>query len=74
MSSEQNYPGYEALTTYLTRSRDKSFWGFLHRCRDALVVIVTTSSTTPRWQDLDNFWAGKFIEETRKFGEDISGQ
>ncbi|CAG8660880.1 7973_t:CDS:1, partial [Diversispora eburnea] len=63
MSSEQNYPGYEALRTYLTRSRDKSFWGFLHRCRD---TIVATTSATSFWRDLNNSWCERFLEEAKK--------
>ncbi|CAG8432885.1 4714_t:CDS:2 [Diversispora eburnea] len=64
MSSEQNYLGYEALITYLTRSRNKSFWGFLRRCRDA---IVATTSATSHWVDLDNLWAARFMHEATKF-------
>ncbi|CAG8465645.1 14585_t:CDS:2 [Cetraspora pellucida] len=71
MTSEQNYPGYEELTSYLTRSRDKSFWGFLHRCRD---TIVTTASATSRRQDLDDNWATNFIREARKRGEDLNNK
>ncbi|CAG8773750.1 23950_t:CDS:2, partial [Dentiscutata erythropus] len=68
MTSEQKYPGYEELTSYLTRSRDKSFWGFLHRCRD---TIVTTTSATSRRQDLEATWVSNFLLETRKLGEDL---
>ncbi|CAG8432886.1 4715_t:CDS:2 [Diversispora eburnea] len=68
MYSEQNYPGYEALITYLTRSRNKSFLGFLRRCRD---VIVATTSATSRWVDLDHTWAVRFISEAGKLGDDL---
>ncbi|CAG8663370.1 7187_t:CDS:1, partial [Diversispora eburnea] len=67
----EKYPGYEELTSYLSRDKN-SFWGFLYSHRDALVVIAATSSTTPRWRDLDNAWATNFIEEARKFGKDLN--
>ncbi|CAG8743645.1 20270_t:CDS:2, partial [Racocetra persica] len=63
MSSEQKYPGYEELTSYLTRSRDKSFWGFLHRCRD---TIVTTTSATSLGRDLDKSWCDHFLAEVKE--------
>ncbi|CAG8519976.1 3422_t:CDS:2 [Diversispora eburnea] len=63
MTSEQKYPGYEELTSYLTRSRDKSFWSFLLYCRDA---IVATTSPTSRWYDLDNFWYKCFLVEAKE--------
>ncbi|CAG8730348.1 2414_t:CDS:2, partial [Dentiscutata heterogama] len=67
-TSEQKYSGYEELTSYLTRSRDKSFWGFLHRCRD---TIVTTASATSRRQVLESTWVSNFLLEARKLGEDL---
>ncbi|CAG8473150.1 3692_t:CDS:2 [Diversispora eburnea] len=67
MSSEK-YPGYEELISYLTRSRDKSFWSFLLRCRDT--ILVTTSATS-RKQDLEGTWISNFLLEARKLGEDL---
>ncbi|CAG8594371.1 16518_t:CDS:2 [Cetraspora pellucida] len=67
MSSEQLYPGYEELTSYLTRHK-KSFWGFLLCHRD---VIVATTPVTSRWPDLDKTWCDRFLAETRKLGEDL---
>ncbi|CAG8548399.1 13054_t:CDS:2, partial [Dentiscutata heterogama] len=62
MTSEQKYPGYEKLTSYLKRDK-KSFWGFLHRCRD---TIVTTASATSRWHDLDTSWCDRFLAEAKE--------
>ncbi|KAF0482709.1 hypothetical protein F8M41_023392 [Gigaspora margarita] len=36
MSSEQLYPGYRELTSYLNEYKNKSLWSFLLRCRDAI--------------------------------------
>ncbi|CAG8690913.1 18219_t:CDS:2, partial [Acaulospora morrowiae] len=62
MTSEQKYPGYEELSSYLTQSKNKSFWGFLLRCRDA---IIATTLADSRWKDLDDKWATNFITEAR---------
>ncbi|CAG8636180.1 21352_t:CDS:2 [Cetraspora pellucida] len=63
----EKYPGYEELTSYLTR-HNKSFWGFLLRCRDA---IVTSATAISRRQDLEGTWVGNFLLEARKLGEDL---
>ncbi|CAG8640386.1 765_t:CDS:2, partial [Acaulospora morrowiae] len=63
MTSQQKYPGYEELSSYLTQSKNKSFWSFLLRYRDA---IVATTLADSRWRNLDNSWATNFIEEARK--------
>ncbi|CAG8746062.1 7105_t:CDS:2, partial [Cetraspora pellucida] len=56
------------ITSYLTKYQNKSFWGFLLRCRDA---VVATTSPTSRWEDLDHTWAVRFILEAGKLGEDL---
>jgi hypothetical protein len=63
MTSEQKYPGYEELTSYLTQSKDKSFWSFLLRCRD---TIVATTPTTSRRKNLDNTWIQYFLTEAKE--------
>ncbi|CAG8588072.1 1863_t:CDS:2, partial [Diversispora eburnea] len=62
MSSEK-YPGHKELTSYLSQYENKSFWGFLLCCRDA---IVTTASTTSRRQDLDTSWCNHFLAEAKE--------
>ncbi|CAG8667654.1 1471_t:CDS:2, partial [Cetraspora pellucida] len=57
----------EELKSYLTR-HNKSFWGFLLRCWDA---IVTSATATSRRQDLEGTWVGNFLLEARKLGEDL---
>ncbi|CAG8638170.1 2132_t:CDS:2, partial [Diversispora eburnea] len=48
----EKYPGYEKLTSYLSRYENKSFWGFLLCCRDTIVNITSATAagmtlTTP---------------------------
>ncbi|CAG8629287.1 5568_t:CDS:2, partial [Diversispora eburnea] len=68
MTSEQKYPGYDELTSYLMRSRGKSFYYFLRHYRDA---IVSATSATFLWRDLDKTWCDRFLAEARKLGEDL---
>ncbi|CAG8718589.1 11365_t:CDS:1, partial [Racocetra persica] len=67
MISEQKYPGYEEITSYLTRHK-KSFWGFLLCHRDTIVNITSPIS---RRQDPEGDWVRNFLLEARKLGKDL---
>ncbi|CAG8515923.1 14008_t:CDS:2 [Acaulospora morrowiae] len=62
--SEQKYPGYKELTSYLTRHKNRSLWSFLILYRDAIVATTPEDSCE---KDLDNLWAGRFTQEITKF-------
>ncbi|CAG8576024.1 8213_t:CDS:2 [Diversispora eburnea] len=68
MSSEQKYPGYEALSLYLEKqNHKKSFWGFLQQHRNALVdAVVATTPAASCWRDLDKSWCDHFLAEAEE--------
>ena len=60
------YIGYDELVEYLQQQHHKSFWGFLLRHREILVIYSISSSVPSCWRDLDNFWARQFLKEAKK--------
>ncbi|KAF0450496.1 hypothetical protein F8M41_002171 [Gigaspora margarita] len=64
MSSEQPYPGYKELNSYLNERGNKSYWSFLLRYRDTIVAAVApgiSDDTQPH--DLDTYWSRTFLNE-----------
>ena len=59
------YAGYDKLVSYLRDYRNKSFRGFLFRCRE-IIVESTFFTSGNTWQDLDNAWAVRFLEEAEE--------
>ena len=65
-SLTSTYIGFTELVEYLKLRQNKSFWGFLLRYREVVVDSLMSSSVTSCWQDLDNFWARKFLKEAEE--------
>jgi hypothetical protein len=62
INQNEKYSGYEELTSYLKQTINKSFWGFLCCCRDA---IVDATLNTP-CQDPAMFWCDHFLAEAKE--------
>jgi len=64
-STQEVYIGYIELIAYLKSHRNKSFRGFLFRNRE-IIVESTFFTLETTCQDLENFWALKFLKEAEE--------
>ncbi|CAG8833403.1 28239_t:CDS:2, partial [Gigaspora margarita] len=71
--ANEKYFGYNALISYLKSKKDKSYYGFLSRCRE-IIAVSTLSVPMPQWQNLNDTWISRFYEAAEEVEPDsISG-
>ncbi|GBB91482.1 hypothetical protein RclHR1_01880013 [Rhizophagus clarus] len=59
---DEYYIGYDELISYLKERKYLSYRGFLLSYRK----VIVNSLFTDDWNNLDNTWAGRFLEEAEK--------
>lgn len=63
MSSGSNYPGYDALVTYLRYQVKRSYRGFLELNRNVIIASLSSNLDT---EELDNLWSCHFLCEAKE--------
>ncbi|CAB4373600.1 unnamed protein product [Rhizophagus irregularis] len=69
MSTSESYLGQNSLISYIKKQNNKlTYYGFLKDHHDIIITsIITTSTLTDNWNELDNLWAAHFLREGRDF-------